>query len=207
MKVTEKDEKIYKFIEDNGFATVKQIANIFYSDILYGSTLAKKRLDCLTEHGYIKQTKSINCSQHVFYVLDKNRKKTRHSIIVMDLYSKFLMMNNLKVLSFERERCFANRKVIADGFITVKYSKLNGDIIIQNFIFEVQTSNNDYTKVLGKYADDEVNKDILLSCDGYAPLVIYVDNVKHNMTNVSCPYPICQIDENLNDFPLIFNAD
>jgi hypothetical protein len=206
MKVTEKDEKIYKFIEENGFATVKQIANVFYSDILYGSTLAKKRLDCLVQHGYIKQTKSVNCSQHVFYALDKNKRKTKHAIIVMDLYSRFLMMKNLEVLNFEREKCFANNKVIADGFLTVKFSKIT-NVIIQSFLIEVQTSNNDYTKVLGKYNDKEVFDDVNNQCGGYAPLLIYVDDVRHNMANVTCPYQICQIDENLSDFPLIFDQN
>jgi hypothetical protein len=206
MKVTDKDEKIYKFIEDNDFATVKQIANIFYSDILYGSTLAKKRLDCLVQHGYIKQTKSTNCSQHIFYVLDKHKRKTRHAIIVMDLYSKFLQMKNLEVLNFERERCFAGNKVIADAFLTVKFNKIS-NVIIQSFLIEVQTSNNDYTKVLNKYNDKDVFDDVNNACGGYAPVLIYVDDIKHNMNGVACPYQICQIDENLNDFPLIFDQN
>lgn len=206
MRVTEKDEKIYKFIEENGFSTVKQITNIFFNDSLYGSTVAKKRLDCLTQHGYIKQTKSVNCSQHVFYVLDKHRKKTKHSILVMDVYSKFLQMDNLKVLNFQREKGFANNTVLSDGFITIKYTKLD-TVIVQNFLIEVQTSNNDYTKVLNKYSNEEVNADIVASCDGYAPVLIYIDNIKHSMKGITCPYQICCLHESLNDFPLIFDTN
>ncbi len=79
MEITKRDEKIYKFIENHGFATVKQINNVFFNDILYGSTLAKRRLDCLIEHGYVKMTKSTNCDQNIFYSDDKF--KNKHFII------------------------------------------------------------------------------------------------------------------------------
>jgi hypothetical protein len=120
----------------------------------------------------------------------------------MDLYSKFLQMKNLEVLNFERERCFAGNKVIADAFLTVKFNKIS-NVIIQSFLIEVQTSNNDYTKVLNKYNDKDVFDDVNNACGGYAPVLIYVDDIKHNMNGVAGPYQICQIDENLNDFPLI----
>lgn len=204
MIVTKKDELIYKYIEENKFATVRQITNVFYSDILYGATSAKRRLLCLIEHGYIKQTKSTNCNQNVFYIDDKDRKQSKHSILVMDVYSEFRKTANLEVIDFQKEKGFCNKKVIADGFISVKYNNAD-NFVIQNFIIEVQTSRNDFKKVLNKYNNADVDYDIRANCDGFAPVIIYVDNVKHDMSKISCPYQICQLHENLSDFPLIFS--
>lgn len=205
MIVTKKDELIYQYIEDNHFATVRQITNAFFGDLLYGATSAKKRLMCLIEHGYIKQTKSINCNQDIFFVDDKYRKQSKHSILVMDVFSEFYKMNNLKIIDFKKEKGFANNKVIADGFINVSYTNFD-KMIIQSFIIEVQTSKNDYKKVLNKYNDPIVDADIRAECDGFAPAIIYIDNIRHNMNNINCPYQICQLKESLNDFPLIFGC-
>lgn len=203
--ITKKDEQIYHYIEEMGFATVKQIGELFFSNMEYRTSYAKKRLNRLILDGYIKETKSTNCNQHIFYVDSKHNRKTRHSIIVMDLYVKFRQMNKLKIMYFDREKPFANKKVISDGFITVKYPVEDG-IAFQNFIIEVQTSNNDYKKVLGKYYDEDVYRDISNVCQGLTPVIIYVDDVTHNMDKVNCPYKVIQIDERLSDFPLIFEA-
>lgn len=205
MIVTQKDELIYKYIEENNFATVRQITNAFFSDLLYGATSAKKRLSCLIEHGYIKQTKSTNCNQDIFFVDDKYRKQSKHSILVMDVYSKFYKMENLKIIDFKKEKGFANNKVISDGFINISYYSV-GKTIIQSFIIEVQTSKNDYKKVLNKYNDSVIDSDIRAECDGFAPVLIYIDNIKHDMSNICCPYQICQLKESLSDFPLIFGC-
>jgi hypothetical protein len=205
MRITKKDELIYHYIEEMGFATVKQVTELFFNDIEYGKTLARKRLNCLIEHGYIKETKSTNCSQHIFYVDPKHSRKTHHAIILMDLYVRFRQMNSLKILNFEREVPFCNKKILSDGFITVTY-KVQEGVAVQNFIIEVQTSNNDFKKVLGKYYDGDIVREINAKCEGYLPVIIYVDDVTHNMDNVRCPYQVIQVDEKLTDFPLIFES-
>ena len=205
MRVTEKDELIYHYIDDMGFATVKHISDLFYSNIEYGRVLARKRLTCLIEHGYIRETKSANCNQLVFYTDRKNSRKTQHAIIVMDLYVKFKQIEKMKVLYFKREEPFGNKKVISDAFLTVKYPVTEG-IAFQNFIIEVQTSNNDFKSVLSKYNNDQVINDIAIRCDGLSPIIIYVDNTTHNMDKVKCPYKVVQIGEKLSDFPLIFES-
>lgn len=205
MIVTEKDELIYKYIEDNTFATIRQITKVFFGDLVYGATSAKKRLMCLIEHGYIKQAKSINCNQDIFFVDDKYRKQTKHNIIVMDVYTEFYKTDNLEILDFKKEKCFANNKVIADGFISVSYT-MNNKTVLQSFLIEVQTSKNDYKKVLNKYNNSFVDKDIRSHCGGFAPVLLYIDNVSHNMRDIVCPYQICCMKENLYSFPLIFSC-
>lgn len=202
MRVTEKDRKIYKFIDDEGFATVKQIGNVFFKDIIYKNELAKKRLNCLLEHGYIKQNKSVNCNQHIFYTDDKFKRQTYHNIVVMDLYSKFIEMRNLDVIHFEREKSWGTGKgkVVSDAFLSVSY---NGKI--RSYIVEVQASNNPWKNSINKYANVEILQEIVDTCGGVYPVMLFVDEISHNMDILGTPYKIVQLDMNLTDFPLIFS--
>lgn len=202
MRITPKDREIYKYIEKNGFATVKQIGNIFFNDITYKNELAKKRLNCLIEHSHIKVTKSANCKQHVFYADDKYKRQTYHNIVVMDLYSKFLEMRKLEVIKFEREKKWGNGKVISDAFITVSYRGK-----IQSYIVEVQASNNPWRKSIEKYADIDVLQDMADNSGGTLPVLIFVDELVHNTDTLEAPFNIVQVDMNLTDFPLIFDAE
>lgn len=201
MRITEKDRKIYKYIEAAGFATVKQIGNIFFNDIIYKNELAKKRLNCLVEHGHIKQVKSVNCTQHIFYCDDKFKRQTYHNIVVMDLYSKFLEMRKLEVVNFQREKIWAGGKVISDAFLSVSYKGK-----IQSYIVEVQASRNLWKNSINKYADTNVLQEIIDNCDGVYPLMIFVDEIVHDTKQLGAPFEIAQVDMNLTDFPLIFDV-
>ena len=202
MRVTEKDRKIYKFIDKEGFATVKQIGNVFFNDITYKNELAKKRLNCLVEHGYIKQSKSVNCNQHIFYTDDKFKKQTYHNIVVMDLYSKFNEMRNLNIIDFKREKSWGTGKgkVVSDAFLSVSY---NG--MIRSYVVEVQASNNPWKNSINKYANVEILQEMVNECGGVYPVMIFVDEISHNVDVLGTPYKIIQVDMNLTDFPLIFS--
>lgn len=201
MRVTANDKKIYKFIEDFGFATVKQIANIFFNNITYKNELAKKRLTCLIEHNLVDKAKSINCSQHIFYSDDKYKRQTIHSIIIMDFYTKFIE-EGIDVLEFKREKRWNNGKVISDAFITVKYNNK-----IQSFILEVQTSNNTYKKNISKYLDEDVRKEIIDYCHGFFPVIVHVDDVEHNVEEFKDKLQIVQLETNLKRFVLLFDTE
>lgn len=202
MRITDKDRKIYKYIDQTGFATVKQIGNIFFNDITYKNELAKKRINCLVEHQYIKEAKSINCTQHVFYCDDKYKKQTYHNIVVLDLYSKFLEARSIEIIKFEREKVWANGKVISDAFITISYRGK-----IQSFIVEVQASKNLWKNTINKYANLDVLSDMQSQSGGALPAMIYVDEIMHDMKQFEAPYQLLQVDMNLTDFPLIFDAE
>ena len=201
MRITEKDRKIYKFIESAGFATVKQIGNIFFNDIIYKNELAKKRLNCLVEHGHVREVKSVNCNQHIFFTDDKFKRQTYHNIVVMDLYSKFLEMRKLEVINFEREKVWAGGKVISDAFITASFRGK-----IQSYIVEVQASRNPWKNSVNKYADLNVLQDMANQSGGVLPVMIFVDELVHNTEQLETPFEITQIDMNLTDFPLIFDV-
>lgn len=205
MRVTDKDKKIYKYIEEQGFATVKQIANIFYNDITYKNELAKKRLSCLVEHGYVKQTKSVNCNQHIFYADDKFKRQTYHNIIVMDFYTKLLEMKSVKVLEFEREKVWGSREgvyvknnIVSDAYIVTQIKDY-----IRVFLLEVQSSKNNWKNTITKYEPHA--KDIMEECGG-VPTIILADEVQHTI-NIEHSLPICQIDCKMTDFPLIFDTE
>lgn len=201
MRITNKDREVYKYISEQGFATVKHIANVFFNDITYKNELAKKRLTCLIEHGYVKQIKSVNCNQHIFYADDKFKKQTYHNIVLMDLYTKFLEMRGLEIINFEREKTWAG-KVRSDGFLIVKYRGK-----IQSFLIEVQASNNSWKNSITKYEYREVVEEIRDACDGVMPVLIYVDELMHNITELEKVFQIRQVDMKLTDFPLIFDSE
>ena len=202
MRITPKDRDIYKYIEKEGFATVKQIGNIFFNDIIYKNELAKKRLNCLVEHGYVREVKSTNCNQHIFYSNDKFKKQSYHNIVVMDLYSKFLEMRKVDVIKFEREKSWFGGKVISDAFITISF---NGKI--QSYIVEVQASNNLWRKSIDKYADVDVLQEVVNQAGGVFPTMIFVDELNHNLDGLGIPFPVAQIDMKLTDFPLVFDTN
>lgn len=202
MRITEKDRKIYKFIDKVGFATVKQIGSTFFNDITYKNELAKKRLNCLIEHGYIKQAKSVNCNQHIFYSDDKFKRQTYHNIVVMDLRSKFNEMRKVDIISFEREKVWGSGsgKVISDAFISISYEGK-----IRSYIVEVQASNNLWKNSINKYANQDILQEMVNASGGVFPTMIFVDEISHNMDSLGAPYEIKQLDMNLTDFPLIFS--
>lgn len=206
MKVTENDQKIYDYISKTGFATVKQISNIFYSDILYGPTLAKKRLNCLIEHGYIKKIKSSDCNQDIFYEDSKFRRQSKHNILVMDVYSCFRKIDSLNVINFEVNKQWGiDHKIYSDAFLTVEYNAYD-NIFTQNFIIEVETSKTKYKNPLYRYNDVEIDTDIRAACSGFAPVIILIDNIKHNKDfYLQCSYQVCHLDESLCGFPLVFS--
>lgn len=202
MRVTDKDRKIYRYIEDNNFATVKQIGNVFYNDIIYKNELAKKRLNCLIEHNYIKKTKSVNCSQHIYYIDDKYKRQTYHNIIIMDFYTKFLEMKGVEVLEFIKEKEWNNKKVRSDALISIS---VNDEIIY--FILEVQTSKNDYKSNLDKYLDKNTVNDIVHYCKGSFPVIVLVDEIFHNISKYNNYLQIVQLDQKLTNFPLVFQTE
>lgn len=206
MITTKKDEQIYNYIKKMGFSTVKQIGELFFSNMEYSSSYAKKRLKHLLDYGYIHETESVNCNQNIFYVDPKFKRQTYHNIVVTNIYLQFYKMEDLDIIDFAKPKCFANKKIMSDAFITIKYSSCN-NVIIKNFIFEVETSKNDYRNTISKYTDPVVQADIKTVCDGYNPVLVFVDNVKHDMSKISCPYPLIQIDSNLTNLPLIFSTN
>ena len=200
MRVTEKDKLIYNYICKYKFATVKQIANVFFNDIIYKNELAKKRLNCLLEHHLIKSTKSTNCAQHIFYVDSKYKSQTYHNIIIMDFLSKLQEMSSVDVVNFEREKVWTNSNnttIRSDGLFKIHY---NGYARI--FLLEVRTSSNSFKKSIEKY--NAYKNEITKEC-GCKPVLILVDSVKHDLSDVSSFMPIIQIDQKLTDFPLIFD--
>jgi hypothetical protein len=205
MRVTENDQKIYKYICQNGFATVKHIANVFYNDIVYKNELAKKRLKCLIEHGYIKKNRSVNCTQDVFYSEDKYKRQTYHNIVVMDFYTKLLEMKSVKVIKFEKEKVWGHNEglyikgnVVSDAYIVIEYKG-----IMRIFLLEVQSSKNDWRNTIKKY--EQVVPDIMRECDA-TPTIIIADDITH-IINFDHSLPVCQIDCKLTDFPLIFDVE
>lgn len=208
MRITEKDKKINAHIEENGFATVKQIGELFFAESTFKSQQAQKRLKALIEYGYIKQYKAVNCSQNIYAASDKFKRQTLHNIIAMDVIVKFMAMKSVKVLDYKREKTWSNGKVISDGFISVSYpGKEPGEIIMQSFIIEVHQSNNKWKNTLEKYNNESVHKDIIKNTyEGSSPTILFIDSVSHKMDNIICPYQIIQIDSNLTDFPFIFTS-
>lgn len=200
MRVTERDRLIYQYIQENKFATVKQIGNVFFNDIIYRNELAKKRLNCLMEHKLIKSIKSTNCSQHIYYSNPKYKSQSYHNIVVMDFVSKLKEISSVQIVHMEREKSWTQggTTVRSDAFIVIHF---NG--FLRTFIVEARTSNNSWIKSMEKY--NEVMETVISESNGTIPTLISIDAAKHNMDEVDSFMKIIQIDIKLSDFPLIFD--
>lgn len=199
MRITEKDKLIYNYLVQYKFATVKQIGNVFFNDIIYKNELAKKRLNCLIEHGLIKSCKSTNCAQHIFYIEAKYKNQSYHNIVVMDFLSKLLEMNSVEVVDFHREKTweYNNKSIRSDAVFKIHY---NG--FARVFILEVNASKNNIKTTIEKYNSF---KDCIINECNCKPVLVLADAISYDLNKYKSFMHITQVDIKLTDFPLIFD--
>lgn len=96
--VTDRDNKIIKFLDEYKLATSSTIANIFFNGSIRPTT---RRLKLLREHGFIKSYQEFISLEQVHYI---NRKPSqiKHTVIATNFISK-LYENNIEILKLKKE--------------------------------------------------------------------------------------------------------
>lgn len=92
--ITSRDKDIIDFIEKIGFASIKNISNMFFTHNRYGYDSARKRLKKLYEsNGYIRCFQNSDTNELIYVPVDSKLKKiSLHNLKVLDY------LCNLKVL-------------------------------------------------------------------------------------------------------------
>lgn len=194
--ITERDRMIYNHIDKYNFATIEQIQKIFFREQKYGYDVARRRLNLLVKHEYLKCSRNYATNQNIFYIDNNYRKVNIHSMLLMDYYSE-LISNGAEVISFEKEKEFAGGKVRSDGFCIFIF---NGFKYYQ--IIEVHASHNKLN--VKKYEDEEVRNELLALCNNVLPNLILIDDTLRQGTVEVKDMEIVQLDFNLDAFPKVF---
>lgn len=109
--ITKRDQDIYNYLEDFHIATSKQLHRLFFSNT--SERYSRKRLQYLTETGFIKQTKSTIDNCFAYYI--KKPVQIHHDLIRSEL---FVSMNEkYKILSWHNEMTVENIRPDAMAFI------------------------------------------------------------------------------------------
>lgn len=197
MVLSDRDRDILIHIETWGFATIKQIADIFFKQQKYGYDMARKRLNLMVRDNKLFVHRNYDNNMNV-YTFEKTKKVRVGDFILMDFYCK-LKSEGAEILMFEKEyNKFMDGKIRPDGFTIVKM----GNWIIYLFI-EVQTrhAKADIEKYERLYATKEFQN--TFETDLF-PTVVIIEDVNHKAKYSSDNFKVVQIDLNMCGFPNIF---
>lgn len=126
MIITDRDRKIINYIDKVGFATSKNLAELFFKN---GSKnyyiVALNRLNQLMNEGRINMTPARISNNgrpmNLYYAGNKpSNKSLKHALALAD-FSAELTKNDVDILSLEREY-YASKSVRADGLYKVIYN-------------------------------------------------------------------------------------
>lgn len=193
------DKPIYKNIINHilkhDFITVKQCANIFYSNHVYGLQEAQRTLKKLSNSGLIKVLKPKR-RQYVYYI-DKPTDR-RHSIFLMDLYSMFIK-NGFEIDYFAKEVKFG----IKNPDSILEYSSPSLDSIVP-LLIEIDVTHYTKIKTLEKLYDSNIVHNYYLKRHGISlfPTVVIVTNkLKREYSN---KFNIVYLNYSLDEFNQYF---
>ena len=138
IRLTQRDNDIIDFLNEVKVADTQTLCNIFFNGKLRASQL---RLKALADYKYIKAYRENVISQNIYYV---KRKPTqiKHSLILSKFIGE-LYKSGIEVLKIRVPLKVG--KVIADGFIAIKYNN-------EPKIFLIEVENTKYFDA-GKYIE------------------------------------------------------
>lgn len=201
--ITLYDKPIYKSIQFHiqkfGFVTIKQCANIFYSNSKFPYTEAQRTLNKMVKGKLIKSSKAIT-SENIYYT--SKVKNSYHSIMKMNIYSMFVKAG-FEIVNISRE---PTQFKIKRADILMDIAKPNGQQIFPLFI-EVDNYNDTNIKNIEKlYDSGQVQHYYYQRYEiGVFPTVIIVTNkVKREYSD---KFKIIYLDHNLNNFSDFFNIN
>lgn len=195
--LSDRDKEILIHIETWGFATIKQIADIFFQKQKYGYDMARKRLNQMVDNKKLFRRKDYDANSNI-YTLEKSKPVRKSDIIAMDFYSK-LINEGAEILLFEKEYTgFLDGKIRPDIFSAIKIENW----LIYLFV-EIQTrhAKADIEKYEKLYATREFQNKFNTNI---FPTIVVIEDVVHKDQYKSEYFKVVQIDLNMSGFPKIF---
>lgn len=194
--ITQRDRMIYNHISKYNFATIEQIQKLFFKDQKYGYDVARRRLNLLVKNEYLKSTRNYATNQNIYYISNDYKKVSLHSMLLMNYYAE-LVNSGAEIITFEKEKEFAEGKVRTDGFCIFIF---NGFKYYQ--VIEVHASNNKLN--MKKYEDDMIKAELLGLCNNVLPNLILIDDVLRSGPVEVKDMEVVQLDFSLDEFPKVF---
>lgn len=138
--------EIARFIEKYVFVSTKNVEKVFFKDQNYSYVIARRRLQELEKHGYVKIEKDEENNRNIYLFNKKNEKikfPSQHRMIILDCLSE-MHYSGFQVEHFDVEKHWLDEKnkgIYSDGFAIFKFHDGKEERRYHYFI-EVQTSNN-----------------------------------------------------------------
>lgn len=190
--LTERDRQIISFIDSIGYATISNIADMFFSQNKFSYDLARKRLKKIKEfEGYIKSFQNTETNETVYIPYNSNKKKVSiHDIMVLNYACKLKLLGcNIDNIELEPKFC----DIIPDALIQFTF---NGYRFYQ--IIEMQIRHNLID--LERYNKQGVMENIMNKTNGVVPKLIIIQDTKTNYAdNNPTPMDIVQMDTSMED--------
>lgn len=197
MVLSPRDREILLHIESWGFATIKQITDIFFREQKYGYDMARKRLNLMVKDHKLFVHRNYENNMNI-YTFEKIKKVSQSNIIVMDFYAK-LMIEGAEILLFEREyNKFMDGKIRPDIFVAVKIENWIIYMFVEAQLRHVKADIEKYEKL---YASGDFQRKFSTTT---FPTVVVIDDVKHKKDYESPNFKIAQIDLCMGGFPKIY---
>lgn len=196
--LTPRDREIISFIDNIGWATISNIADMFFkrtesgSEIKFSYDLARKRLKKIKDVGeYIKSFSNYETNETIYVPYNSNKKKVSiHDVMVLNYVCKLKLLG-CDIYNIELEPIFNNIK--PDALVQYKF---NGYRFHQ--LIEMQIRHNLID--LDRYNKQGVMEAILSKTNKTIPKLIIIQDTKINYAdNNSTPMDIVQMDTSMWD--------
>ena len=171
--LTPRDREIINFIDDIGYATISNIASLFFSQNKFSYDLARKRLKKIKDIGdYIKSFINSETTETIYVPYNSNKKKVSiHDVMVLN-YACKLKLLGCNIENIELEPMF-NNVVKPDALVQFTF---NGYRFHQ--LIEMQIRHNLID--LDRYNKQGVMDSILDRTNNTIPKLIIIQDTKVN---------------------------
>jgi hypothetical protein len=190
--LTPRDREIISFIDNIGYATISNIADMYFSQNKFSYDLARKRLKKIKDMGeYIKCFQNQETNETIYVPYNSSKKKLSiHDVMVLN-YACKLKLLGCNVDNIELEPIFCNIK--PDALIQFTF---NGYRFHQ--LIEMQIRHNLID--IDRYNKQGVMESIMDKTNETVPKLIIIQDTKINYAdnNTTC-MDIVQMDTSMKD--------
>lgn len=158
--LTERDRRLYKWIEDYKAITVNQATELFYEG-QYES--CRRRLKQLEDRGELKSYKSKLLNQKVYY---QDRKVSDHDLLVLDFAREITKLGGT-IRRFRTQPQYAKRLIRPDAYLEFEYKK---DVYFT--LIEVDYTHYTNHKKISMYEYLYHQQELQKECYGTFPILI-----------------------------------
>lgn len=194
--ITDRDKNIISFIEDIGYATITNIAEMFFNNSKYSYDLARKRLLKLYKSNNLKKIHNFDTNEVVYLPYDSKRKSVSFHDIKLINYITKLSMLGCKINKVLIEPIFNNIK--PDALISFE---LKGYMYYQ--LIEVQLRHAGVD--LNRFKNNDTINSILKESDNVAPKLIIIQNTNRDYEKENDTiFPITKINTDMDNILDVF---